>query len=164
MIYVQINPNGKICAEPPPDAAGQFAATFAAALSGPMKEKTISANTQATLALSMKQLFQRSQGVQFYRDAIFALCNIYINNAISPKQYIEELRALRTTAEALIKAEIPSIKDLDIDPIAAPSVPPTDKSKAKVSATDAAEDEDPATDASKTKTSEDTDGATRPTG
>ena len=124
VIYVRVKPDAKLCAEPPPDAAGQFAATFAAALSGPLKEQTLSAEAQASMALSMKQLFQRSQGVQFYRDGTSTLCNMYLNGVITPDQYLTESQLLRVAAQTLILAELPTVKDLKIDTTAHPNSPP----------------------------------------
>jgi len=105
VVYVRIG-EGKICAEPPPDAAGQFAAVIAAAISGPLEKQTVSADAQAGMALSMKQLFKRTQGVQFYRDGLFALCNLYMNDVIDNKQYLTEVQALRLSAKSLIESEI----------------------------------------------------------
>jgi hypothetical protein len=102
---------------------------FAASLSGPMKDKTLSADTQASLALSMKQLFQRSQGVQFYRDGIFALCNLYLNDGISKEQYFSELQSLRISAKSLIESEIPHLQKIAFDPIASPTLQNTEKIK-----------------------------------
>lgn len=160
LVYVQIDPKSRVCAEPPPDAAGQFASIFAAALSGPKKKQTFDVNTQASLAVSMKQLFKRSQGVQFYRDATFTLCNLYMNHAISEERYFAELQALRTSAAALIDKEIPYLEKISIDPIAPPalSIPEAPGNAkqttqpAEQSATEPAEDgaETPATGAEET--------------
>ena len=124
VIYVRVKPDARLCAEPPPDAAGQFAATFAAALSGPLKEKTLSAETQASMALSMKQLFLRSQGVQFYRDGTSTLCNMYLNGVITADQYLKEAQNLQSVSKELILAEIPNIKDLRFDATAPPGYLP----------------------------------------
>jgi hypothetical protein len=125
MVYVGINPKTKMCAEPPPDAAGQFAAQFAAAMKGlSLQDQKLSAETQASMALSMKQLFRRSQGVQFYRDGVFALCNMHLNGQIDGPQYVASEQALREAAAALIYREIPFLSKISYDPIAAPGLPP----------------------------------------
>jgi hypothetical protein len=122
MIFVRIDKDARFCAEPPPDAAGQFAAILAAEAKGPAGDKEISAELQASVALSMKQLFQRTQGVQFYRDGQFSLCNLYLNGAISEEEYVHEVSSLRESAARLIELEIPHLQKLSFDPIVAPQL------------------------------------------
>ena len=120
---MRIQADTKVCAEPPPDAAAQFAATFAANLSAPIKGQSLDTSAQADMAMSMRQLFRRSQDVQFYRDGLFALCNLYMNDGISKAQYIEELRALSTTAATLIQYEIPYLDKSSFYPMGSPNMP-----------------------------------------
>jgi hypothetical protein len=70
--------------------------------------------------VAIKQLFKRSQGVQFYRDGTFALCNLYLNGAIEPGAYLTELQELRKSAAHLIEAEIPYLEKITVDPIQVP--------------------------------------------
>lgn len=123
MVYVKISDDAALCAEAPPDAAAQFASTFAAALKTTQPQVPLSADAQVGLAVAMKQLFKRSQGVQFYRDGAFFLCNMYLNGAINKQQYFTELQSLRVTASNLISTEIPYLEKITIDPIAVPSAP-----------------------------------------
>jgi hypothetical protein len=125
VVYVRLDEKAKLCAEAPADAGAQFGSTFAAALTTPIQGMApLSAEAKAGLAVALKQLFKRSQGVQFYRDGSFALCNLYLNGAVTDAQYLSELQEFRKTAAALIEKEIPFLEKITIDPIAVP-VPPT---------------------------------------
>lgn len=125
VVYVRLDDNVKLCAEPPADAAAQFGQTFAAAFQGPIGgAKELDAEAKASLAVAMKQLFRRSQGVQLYRDGGFLLCNLYLNNGISQQDYIAELKELRKTAAQLVEKEIPTLNTVIFDPITVPVAPP----------------------------------------
>jgi hypothetical protein len=131
IVYVRLSESAKVCAEAPADAAAQFGATFAAALSSQTgKDKPLSAEAKAGLAVAMKQIFKRSQGVQLFRDGAFALCNLYLNGEVPEGAYLEELKELRKTAAKLIELEIPFLEKITIDPITVPTSPtPPDVTK-----------------------------------
>jgi hypothetical protein len=119
-----------MCAEAPADAAGQYASTFAGALAAPVGgTQGITAEARAAMAVAIKQLFKRSQGVQFYRDAVFALCNAYLNGVLSKEEYAAELKTLREVAADLIKTEIPFLDKTTIDPIQVPVAPKPEELK-----------------------------------
>ncbi|TDF86279.1 hypothetical protein [Pseudomonas sp. H9] len=123
VVYVQIKPGSPICPEPSPDVAGQFASSLAAAMkSGPI-ESPVSAKLQTELAVSMKQLFRRTQGVQFHRDGLSDLCIDRFNGFISPQEYVQQKRELREKAFELIKAELQYINGASYDTSPPPSVP-----------------------------------------
>jgi hypothetical protein len=125
VVYVLLDDKTKLCAEAPADAGAQFASAFSGGLTGPLGgTEKLSAQASANLAVAMKQLFKRSQGVQIYRDGVFALCNLYLNKAIDNAAYLQELQELRKAATSLIAAEIPHLKDISIDPTGVPQ-PPT---------------------------------------
>lgn len=136
VVYVRLNESAKLCAEAPADAASNFASAFAGVLSAPLAEgKAISAETRTGLAVAIKQLFKRSQGVQLYRDGAFALCNMYLNGAIDGALYLSELKELRMAAKDLISVEIPHLEKITIDPVEAPNPPrPEDSKKDSTSA------------------------------
>lgn len=126
VVYVRLDSQAKLCAEAPADAGAQFGQTFATALSAPTGNPSpLSVETKAGLAVAMKQLFKRSQGVQLYRDGSFALCNLYLNGngVVTESQYLNELQELRKTAAYLIEKEIPFLEKITIDPIAVPVTP-----------------------------------------
>lgn len=121
VVYVRLDAEAKLCAEASADAGSQFGQTFATALSAAKGDaKPISASAQLSLAVAMKQLFKRSQGIQLFRDGSFALCNLYLNGGVGNGQYLEELKQLRITAAALIEKEIPFLEKIKIDPVAVP--------------------------------------------
>jgi hypothetical protein len=124
VVYVRLTEDVKLCAEPPADAGSQFGQTFAASFQGPLGgTKEMSADAKAGLAVAMKQLFKRSQGVQLYRDGGFILCNLFLNKGISQADYISELRELRKAAVGLVEKEIPTLNTVMFDPITVPVTP-----------------------------------------
>lgn len=128
VVYVKLDDKAKICAEAPADAGAQFGSTFAAAMTTAAgNQKPISVEAKAGLAVAMKQLFKRSQGIQLYRDGSFALCNLYLNGGVNETEYFAELQELRKTAALLIEKEIPFLEKITIDPIAVPVTPETKK-------------------------------------
>ncbi len=54
----------------------------------------------------------------------FALCNMYVNGAVTDGQYFSELQELRKTAASLIAVEILFLEKITIDPIGGPVAPP----------------------------------------
>lgn len=120
VVYVKLAENAKLCAEAPADAGAQFGQSFAASLA---TKTQLSAEARANLAVAMKQLFKRSQGIQFFRDGSFALCNLFLNDGVTESQYLAELKELRRDAKELIESEIPYLEKITIDPIAVPVLP-----------------------------------------
>lgn len=124
VVYVRLDPQAKLCAEAPADAGAQFGQTFATALSAPTgSTPPLSVEAKTGLAVAMKQLFKRSQGIQLYRDGTFALCNLYLNGGVTAAEYFVELKELRKTAAHLIEKEIPYLEKITIDPILIPVAP-----------------------------------------
>lgn len=120
IVYVKIKPGSPICAEPPPDVAGQFVSAFAAALSASPADRPASAEVQSILAVSMKQLVKRTQGLQHFRDSATDLCIDMSNGYISQQQYVEEKRALRLRAFELIKIELKNMGEINYDDVDLP--------------------------------------------
>ena len=130
VVYVRLHEDAKLCAEAPADAGAQFSSSFAAGLKSPLGvEKEISAEARISLAVAMKQLFKRSQGIQLFRDASFALCNLYLNKGLKEDQYLDELKEIRKSAVFLIEKEIPFLDKVTIDPIVVPISVPTELKK-----------------------------------
>ena len=85
----------------------------------------MSAELRAEMAVSMKQIYPRSHGVQLFRDYAHAMCSAYLNNA--SQDYFDGLRdGYRITAE-VVKLEILHPQQIVIDanpaPVLAPSKP-----------------------------------------
>lgn len=144
LAYVRIgggnasDPTGRSCFEPPPDAAGQFAAELSASGKTPYHGGDLSADAAASMALSMKELFRRSQGVQFYRDGMFALCNMYLNDGLTKEAYISQVNELRKEAAELIGQEISYLQQ-KTDPIDTPSLPARERPKSAKNGTEKGE-------------------------
>lgn len=104
----------KVCAESPAEATQDLSSTFDFA--GTVEKVEISKLLKA-LSTKVKPTFKRSQGLQFYRDGAFQLCQAYLNELITggysyhdfpscPHCFIEELNALRDTAANIILHEV----------------------------------------------------------
>ncbi|MBL8422720.1 MAG: hypothetical protein JNK06_04340 [Candidatus Accumulibacter phosphatis] len=111
----------KFCAEPSPDATQSIASTLRAALTASAKglaaDPAVSAEFGRTLETTAKSLFQRSQGVQFFRDGLFNLCQAYLNGALNgidmngksitnEQGYVQRYSELLRAAQLIIHAEI----------------------------------------------------------
>jgi hypothetical protein len=101
---------GTFCAEPSPDAAENIASKVATAIEASVK--TVKAEGEGKidfareLATSFESLFHRTQGLQFYRDSLFNLCQGLLNATLTPEQYIDHLREVRALATKLIAEEL----------------------------------------------------------
>lgn len=125
MVYVKLHDDARMCAEPPPDAAGQIASLITASLKSTKDTAPFSAEMLNGLSVSMKQLFQRMQGVQMYRDGAFAYCNMYINGVIDHPTYDKRMAELLTVSVNLVAQELKDRKDYpDFDNTPAPTYPP----------------------------------------
>ena len=75
---------GRFCAEPPPDAGQNITNALAAMLD--VSAEKIDATIKAELAKSFASNFQafvkRSQGLQLFRDAMYNLCQNYLNRGV----------------------------------------------------------------------------------
>lgn len=75
--------NGQICVEPPPEAANTISEAFAALFEADVKDKgKLGASLSQSVSQNISQLYRRTQTVQLYRDAVFALCQSSINGSI----------------------------------------------------------------------------------
>jgi len=75
--------NGQVCVEPPPEAANAISEAFTALFKADVKDKGgLGASLSKSVAQNVSQLFRRTQTVQLYRDAVFALCQSSINGSI----------------------------------------------------------------------------------
>lgn len=102
---------GKFCAEPSPDAAEALASSFKAAIDASASvqgqgEGALKAEIARTLLTTVGALTKRSQGLQFYRDGVFALCQSRLNDFIDNKEFVNQLLSLRSQAVDLMKAEM----------------------------------------------------------
>lgn len=98
--------SGKICVEPPPEAANTISEAFTALFEADVKEKgNIAASLSNSVTQNISQLYRRTQTVQLFRDAVFSLCQSALNGSIVvddstltevPAEAIQKLSSLKT--------------------------------------------------------------------
>ncbi|MHB1098370.1 MAG: hypothetical protein ACYCZR_02330 [Burkholderiales bacterium] len=150
-------PDNKFCAEPSPDVAESLASSLSFIAKGSVtdttkKEAEARLEVAKTLATSVRTLFRRSQGAQFFRDGLFNLCQAYVNHTISGDQYVYMYRDLLMISQHLIEQEIPSLQAGRAEDAAENAVKSEEDakaaaSKAKDSASEAKKDADRAAEA-----------------
>lgn len=101
---------GLYCAEPSPDSADNLVSSITAYLkakqnSGP-SEIGAEAGFDKMLATTVQQLGTRSQGLQFFRDGTYALCQAYMNNTVSEEEYVQKLDKILNISRELIEIEL----------------------------------------------------------
>lgn len=116
----------QFCAEPSPDAIESLASLFSAAGSfgsssptGPTVEA--SANFSNALTTAVSSAFNRSQGIQFFRDGVFALCqaamNGWVETAKEGKQFfVADVVRFEPGSEPLKDEKGKVVKDANDDP------------------------------------------------
>ena len=105
------NQEGKFCAEPSPDTAQSLAASFGAnldlsATAANSAETKVKGEFARSLLTSVGALTRRSQGLQFFRDGMFSLCQFRMNGYIDNQTFVTEVIALRSQAQSLISEEV----------------------------------------------------------
>ena len=116
LVLLPLDPanRGKFCAEPSPDAAESIASTFRAALEAEASAKSegvdaagkLKAEFARNLLTSVAAHTRRTQGLQFYRDGVFAYCQARMNGFMNHDEYRVAMQFLRQEAVKLIDAEI----------------------------------------------------------
>lgn len=106
--------NPVVCAEPSPDVAESLVTSIkalaeASAKKGGTDEAKISAEFTRSLTTAISSVFTRSQGIQFFRDTSYALCQAHINGTIDKPTYASSLMKLVEVSRGLIDKEIPSL-------------------------------------------------------
>lgn len=110
------------CSEPSPDVAESLAYSFQLAAEA-AAEQTGKGNTSGALnfgknlASQASQLFVRTQGLQFFRDASFQLCQMYLNGVFGyPERsdahsaYLAAYNQILASAGTMITTELQSSK------------------------------------------------------
>ncbi|MHC1699469.1 MAG: hypothetical protein AB9900_00620 [Humidesulfovibrio sp.] len=112
-----VSGDGKtVCVEPSPDVSEAVATAVHAMVNGTASKDDAVGSAGFTLsrgmANSIAMLFVRTQGIQFFRDGSFALCQAYTSHAIDEKAYLDRLDRFRADARALIEKELDGINTL----------------------------------------------------
>lgn len=105
----QIQPDGALltCAEPSPDAVEALAASITAKIeASSTTDRRAKAELAQEVSTSVGAVLKRSQGLQFFRDGIFALCQGSMNGLRNSEAIERQFDALRSDAVKLIMAEI----------------------------------------------------------
>jgi hypothetical protein len=90
------------CAEPSPDVGQDVLSRLTAGLSRGDIQVTAGLDADS----SIEALFRRSQGVQLFRDGLFALCQAHHNGAVGAEEYAGFIASLIERASYLIALEI----------------------------------------------------------
>lgn len=92
-----------VCAESHPEATQNLDSDFE--FEGEIEKLDI-AKFAKQLKTDVTSNFQRSQGLQFYRDSAFQLCQMYFNGVIEKEEFKKRLGTLREDAVNIILHEI----------------------------------------------------------
>jgi hypothetical protein len=122
IVHLNLDKNAKkfsmFCAEPSPDIAENIASSFRAIAEASTKwkeDKSASAAVEfsKSLGTTAVTLFNRTQGVQLFRDGLFNLCQAYINGLMkNDEDYWQKYSELLKSASDLIAKEIPNVKEM----------------------------------------------------
>lgn len=114
LVILNLDKN-RFCADPPPELSHNMSSDVQAALK--YRERgTPDSEAPNTVESSEKELLFRTQGVQFFRDAAYYYCQLYLTSVIDKAGYLEKIESLIPIANELIKQEIPylSLRSKDI--------------------------------------------------
>lgn len=102
------NGAGRFCAEPPLDADQNVTSALAAMKD--LSNDKIEASVRIELARSFAQIFpafvRRTQGLQLYREAMYNLCQNYLNQAIKEDALQEQSMKIFEVSVKLIEQEL----------------------------------------------------------
>ncbi len=100
----------RFCAEPSPDAAENIASNLSVLLeaSARISEQggSLKGETAKSLTTAVKELTRRSQGIMFYRDGSYSLCQAYLNGILEPQDFSDRLAILQQQSFELIDKEL----------------------------------------------------------
>ena len=95
IVIVMVKPKdgerGRYCAEPPPGVSAE------------LLEQLKAMQTPTEIA---QRLVRRTQGVQWFRDGLHSLCQLYINDALKEADVKRAFEELVRTSSELIKIEL----------------------------------------------------------
>ncbi|MFV0423730.1 hypothetical protein [Oleidesulfovibrio sp.] len=113
---VVVNHEGKMCAEAPPDAIDDLFTSVNKTLSaagdaGQKVDVKVAAELSRTLMSDYQMLIDRTQGLQYFRDASFILCIMNVNGAISNEDYKLALDKVIEHSSKLISSELVTLNE-----------------------------------------------------
>lgn len=98
--------NGILCAEPPPDVAGTVAGQVSAQLAAKQNDQNFNASSLQKVSTAIEALYNRSQGIQAMRDAMYRLCEALGNRAIDRDFYQRHIIYLLGTLNFVVPTEL----------------------------------------------------------
>jgi len=98
--------NGILCAEPPPDVIGTVAGQVSAQLAAKRNDQNFNASTLQEVSTAIEALYNRSQGIQAMRDAMYRLCEALGNQAIDRDFYQRHIIYLLGTLNFVVPTEL----------------------------------------------------------
>ena len=115
IVIVMVKPKdgerGRYCAEPPPEVSPELPERIKAMVDAgarPVQEppgKTTAESQKAYREIAQR-LVRRTQGVQWFRDGLHSLCQLYVNDAIKEADVKRAFDELVRTSSELIKIEL----------------------------------------------------------
>lgn len=101
-----------VCAEPSPDVAESLVSSLKAVAEASVKKGGAETNAgleiSKSLATAISSVFTRSQGIQFFRDNMYALCQAHLNGVVTPAQFNAMYAQITKYSYDLIAKEMPS--------------------------------------------------------
>jgi hypothetical protein len=101
-----------VCAEPSPDVAESLVSSLKAVAQASVNKGDAEAKAgleiSKSLATAISSVFSRSQGVQFFRDNMYALCQAHLNGVITADQFNAKHEKITEYSFKLIEKELPS--------------------------------------------------------
>ena len=115
IVIVMVKPKdgerGRYCAEPPPDVSPELLEQIKALVDadakvgGEQPGKTQTQGQKNYMEIAQR-LVRRTQGVQWFRDGLYSLCQLYVNDAIKGADVKHAFDDLVRTSSELIKIEL----------------------------------------------------------
>lgn len=141
LVLISANPSnaGTFCAEASPDSIESLTSTFNGHgnVNPDTQSKAVAdIQMQTALAVSSALATKRTQGLQFYRDASFSLCQSLMNKYIDRQTYVQQMTEVRKMTYEMIKLEIQTSgyntkPEIMFIPAPAVSPPPVDSTTPK---------------------------------
>lgn len=137
-----VTENGKILAEPSPDAYTEIVSLFE--LSAKATKKTpgtgeettsgtaeIGADLRKTLVTALQRLTTRSQGIVYLRDASYRLAEACVNGDLSEKDYVTLMTDVLKHSKELIEFELSLNPSLGAEPPTSENKETIDKARSE---------------------------------
>jgi len=112
IIVVRLEEEARFCAEPPPDVAENLTKELAVVMEAQAKAPQSGIGGSGKLDLKdnlttkIQELVKRTQGVDIYRTGMYALCQHFLNEGLTPSELKDSSDKLLVAAQELILKEL----------------------------------------------------------